>query len=509
MVKAGRGQTTPSRPLPLVHSGYPLLIQIFLIMFFKRNRAAKLDLDRSVLNLDNPKHPDDQILLRDLLEHILVLGSTGTGKTSTVGYYLARNILSRACPQSGLKTGMIVFQYKDDTEQWLRWAEQFGRLEDVIVIGEDDSDVFNILDAYRDMDANSAVDTLMVLSKLTLNGSSSGDEKPFWQIMNRQRLHRLVLLNQLSGESLNVLTLARIHDSAPQNEAQLHNQEFLANSACWQLLGQAQDRHGSDYPPFKLCEDYFLRRMPYLAEETASSILSMTGGILEPFLSSPVLNRLFCGETRLSLDEMLNGKIVLLNLPIQKLEYVGRIAQMLFKHVLQKRIEARDLQESPNPVIFHIDEFQHLISEHDALFMSTARSSRAGCLLMTQNISGLYGHVGGAAQLASHKVTSLLALCNHKFFLAQNDATTNEFASKIIGKGLEHMGGASIDMEQFKGSASSSESYQPLFMPNEFTMLSRGGAAHDHLVEAVVTATGKRFSNGRNFLLTRFKQPWA
>ena len=477
-------------------------------MFLKRKRAARLDLDRCILNLTGSSHPDDQITLRDLLEHLIVFGSTGSGKSSSIGYYLVRNILSQCCPQTGLKTGMIVFQYKDDTEQWIRWAEEFGRADDLIIIDDSETDVFNILEAYRDMDANNAVETLMVLSRLTLRGGS-GDEKPYWQIMNRQRLHRLVLLNQLSGEPLNALTLARIHDSAPRTADQLQDERFHNRSLCWQMLGKAKRRVGDSNPLFRLCETYFVHDMPYMPEETSGSILSMTGGTLEPFQSSPVLGRLFCGKTRFSLDTLLGGKIVLLNLPIQKLEYAGRIAQMLFKHVLQKRIEARDLESSPHPVVLHIDEFQHLISEHDALFMSTARSSRAGCLLMTQNVSGLYAHVGGAAQLASHKVTSMLALANHKFFLAQNDATTNEFASKMIGQGLQQLGNASVDFEQMKGSAGSNEQFLPQVMPNEFTMLRRGGAAHDHLVEAVVTATGKRFSNGRNFLVTRFKQPWA
>jgi hypothetical protein len=477
-------------------------------MFFKRKRADKLAMDSCILNLTGSDHPDDHLTLRDLMEHVIIFGSTGSGKSSTVGYYLARNILSKPCPQSGLKTGMIVFQYKDDTEQWLRWADQFGRLDDVIIIDEDSEDVINILEPYWDKDANSAVDTLMVLSRLSLRGSS-GDEKPYWQIMNRMRLHRLVLLAQLSGEQFDVTTLARIHDSAPQTADQLHDQAFLDRSYCWQMLARAQQRVGSDNTLFQLCEDYFVRKMPNMGEETSGSILSMTSGVLEPFQSSPMLNRLFCGETRLSIDELLSGKIVLLNLPIQKLEYSGRIAQMLFKHILQKRIEARDLTTSPHPVILHIDEFQHLIAPGDALFLSTARSSRAGCLMMTQNTSGLYAHVGGSSQIAQHNVTSLLALANHKFFLAQNDAATNEFASKMIGNGIHQLGNSSVNFEQMSGSAGSSQSYHPQVMPNAFTMLKRGGPAHQHLVEAIVTGTGKRFNNGRNFLLISLKQPWV
>jgi type IV secretory pathway TraG/TraD family ATPase VirD4 len=222
-----------------------------------------------------------------------------------------------------------------------------------------------------------------------------------------------------------------------------------------------------------------------MADRTQSSILSLTSGILEPFVSSPMLSGLFAGGTTIDLDDMLRGKIVLLNLPIQQYEYAGKLAQILFKHLLEKKIEGRDLTRIPNPVCLFIDEYQYFTSPYDFLFLSTARSSRAGCILMTQNISNLYAQIGGSGRVAEEKVNALLALTNHKFFLAQNNSQTNEFASKILGMGIHYQ-----------------------VMPHEFTMLKRGGAYHQGIVEAIATATGKKFSNGKNYLRLQFQQPW-
>lgn len=41
------------------------------------------------------------------------------------------------------------------------------------------------------------------------------------------------------------------------------------------------------------------------------------------------------------------------------------------------RIESRNLQQLPNPVMFWLDEYQYYITNYDFLYLSTARSSRA------------------------------------------------------------------------------------------------------------------------------------
>ena len=181
----------------------------------------------------------------------------------------------------------------------------------------------------------------------------------------------------------------------------------------------------------------------------------------------------------------------------------------MFKYILQKQIESRDLNLLPNPVILFMDEYQHYITPYDFLFLSTARSSRAGCIMMTQNISNLYAQIGGDGRVAQEKVNALLSLSNHKFFLAQNSFITNEFASKMIGRTIHRMGGTQVPTDGLSmGSANLSDQYHYQVMPNQFTMLKRGGKHNEGIVECYMTATGKTFSNGTNFLKLAFEQPW-
>ena len=475
-----------------------------------KSQTNKLDLDRVIRDFTGKNHLDDCLTLRDFFENIFVTGSTGSGKSSTLGHYLIKNMLQSKGLAQAEKIGMIVFLYKSsDIDLWLRWCEEQGRTDDIIMVNSDDKNVVNILDHYKDKEAISAVNALMNLSGLSLGGSSGGGGKAFWEQANRRRLHRLILLNQLSEEPLGIHTLHRIHSSSPLNPAQLGNRDFVHRSLCLQLLSQISEKLGDDHKQVKLLEEYFIDEMPNLADRIQSSILSMTGAILEPFISSPMLSNLFCGETSLETDTLLTGKIVLLNLPIQQFEYSGKVAQIMFKYILQKRIESRDLNELPNPVIFFMDEYQHYITPYDFLFLSTARSSRAGCIMMTQNISNLYAQIGGDGRVAQEKVNVLLSLSNHKFFLAQNSFITNEFAAKMIGRKITQMGGIHVPTDGLSmGSANLSDRYEYQVQPNEFTMLKRGGNHNQGIVECYMTATGKRFSNGTNWLKLQFEQPW-
>ena len=478
-------------------------------MRLKTSKLRRLGLDHILLPLTESGHPDDGISIRDLFENILVLGSVGTGKTSTLGYYLAGAILDSIDLAPEERIGMIIHLYKTaDKEVWLRWAEEYGRADDLILINEESGYCLNILEAYQEKDAISAVDTLMILSGLSMTGGGEQHSETYWEQMLRQRLHRLILLSKLSHAPMSISTLYRLHSSAPQTPDQVVSEEFRKESYCWKMLAQAHERVGKDNPQFQLVERYFIYEMPYMADRTQSSILSMTGGILEPFISSPLLGNLFCGETNLPIDSLLTGKIVLLDIPVQQYEFVGKVAQLMFKHLLQKRLEQRDLSLLPNPIIFWIDEYQHFISKYDPLFLSTARSSRAGNILITQNISNLYAQIGGNGKIAEEKVNALLALTNHKFFLAQNNSITNKFASETIGLGIHKLTNTNVRFEEYGGNAGISETYQYQVMPREFTTLKRGGTYHDGIVEGIVTATGKTFSNGKNHLRVAFRQPW-
>ena len=462
---------------------------------------------RVLLDLSGTGHSDDLFSINDIFENIFVTGSTGSGKTSGSGYYLANAMLDDKNVPPQERVGMIVFLYKKgDAQDWLRWADDNDREDDVIHIHAEDEDVFNLLERYQHSEPMNAVNALMCISQLSMGGGNRKEGESFWEVEQHKRLDRLIRLNQLAGLPLNIITLYQIHISAPIEPDQLNDEDFRESSLCWKLLAQAAEKNGQDHPNFKLVEDYFIREMPWLADRTSSSIRAMVSAILEPFVSSDLLQRFFCGGSTLRLEDAFSGKIILLDIPVQIHEHAGRIAQIMFKYAFQKAVEQRDLGKHPNPLIFWQDEAQVFLTPYDHSFMSTCRSSRAGSVLLSQNISNFYAALGGGAQ-AEAQVNSLLALCNTKIFHANNDYVTNEWAAKTIGMGIRNLNSFSTSNQA--DSASTTQQIHFQVEPREFSMLRNGGKKNDYLVDAIMAGTGRVFSSRSNFLSLTFEQPFA
>lgn len=463
-------------------------------------------MNRCVLDLRGRGDPRDFLTLRDCFENIFITGSTGSGKSSGSGATLALSLLNKQGLKPHEKVGLVVFMYKNDVEDWLRWAWQQGREKDILHIRSSDQDVLNLLECYAGQEPINAVNALMNISGLSVSGNRKESES-FWEIQQMARLDRLVRLANLSGEPLNILTLYRLHVSTPNDVEQLTDENFAKHSYCWQMMAKAAERAGENHPDFKLVEDYFFRTMPNMNDRTSSSILAMTASVLEPFVSSRILNRMFCGGTNLKMDEVFSGKILLLDIPIARHEHIGRIAQIMLGYSLMKEVEKRDLSRYGNPLIFHFDEFQNFLTPFMHQFMSTCRSSRSGVVVISQNTSNLKAALGGG-YASDAKVNALLGLTNTRFYHANNCTITNEFGANSIGKTFLNLSSVNIS-KQMDSSAGTSQALHYLIEPREFTMLRKGGEHHNFVTDAIITGTGRVFSNGLNYLKTSFKQHFA
>ncbi len=471
------------------------------------SRKPRHPQDRVLLNFSGGQNPEDELRLHHLYENIAILGSTGSGKTSGSGFALASSLLDARGIAEEDKVGMVVFLYKQgDAEDWLRWSFAAGRQDDVIHIQSHHTDVFNPLERYQNQEPLNAVEALTSLTDIVLGGGDRKGSEAFWLIQQRIGLDRLIRLCQLAGLPLNIATLHQLHQSAPINPDQIHDERFQQYSFCWQMIAQAAEKVGADHEEFRMVEHYFLWEIPNLSPETASSIRALISGILQPFVSSKLLNGMCCGKSNLRLKDAFSGKIILLDVPVQIHETVSRIFQCIIKWSLQKSVEQRDQDCFPNPLIFWQDEAQAFLMPRDFAFMSTARSSKAGSVILSQNISNFYATLGGGPK-AESQINSLLALCNTKIFHANNDAVTNEWAAKTIGMGIRTLKSTTVGRDS--ESVSSSQQRQFLVEPRTFTMFRTGGAENDYLVDAVVTGTGRVFSSGANFLHAAFQQPFA
>ncbi len=260
-----------------------------------------------------------------------------------------------------------------------------------------------------------------------------------------------------------------------------------------------QEHLESNSRTFDVISSYFLSELSTLAEKTRSSILEHFFAFAAPFRSG-LLADYFAMDTS---DEILpertfEGKVIILNFPVKKYLQLGVYAQAIYKKLWQQAVERRKVGKMTRPVFIWIDEAQYFINQDDVMFQTTARSSKACTVLISQNISNYYATIGGANSKAL--VDSLLGNLATKIFHNNNDHVTNEWASNTIEKDYRNVQTTSDTK------VSISKEYQYQFLPKNFTLLKTGGERNDRKIHAVITVADKKWSNDKNFVIASFQQ---
>lgn len=229
------------------------------------------------------------------------------------------------------------------------------------------------------------------------------------------------------------------------------------------------------------------------------------------------MRELFCEATSLSPQDVIAGRIVVVDLPVKEWSEVGRMAAVLWKYCLQKAVERR--ADNPDglgrPIFVWADECQHFASRYDCLFQATARSSRVASVYMTQSYPSLVAALGGES-LGKAATDSLLGNMGTKIFHANSDRETNRLASEIVGRRLQSLrsfgsgGSLSLGGQPTAGSSVTrgrSEHMDFEIQPMEFSTLRKGGEENGHSSDALVFQNGRLWgATGRTWQKIAFRQ---
>lgn len=167
---------------------------------------------------------------------------------------------------------------------------------------------------------------------------------------------------------------------------------------------------------------------PALPSKTRETIDADFTGMFDP-LTRGKIGELFGTTTNLTPDDIFNGKIVIINIPVARNREVGQFAALIWAQLFQRAVDRRTYTPPrTRPVFLWEDEVHYFTIEQDALFQTTARSKGISVVRLTQNIPNFldaYGRDG------KHKVDTLLGNHATKIFHRNGDPTTNEWASKV------------------------------------------------------------------------------
>lgn len=503
-----------------------------------KRRASSMDIPLVCFS-DNV---NDNWTLRDAVRGVQIFGGIGSGKSSGSGKTLALSYLKMGFG------GIVLTGKVDETKVWLEYAKKTDRLKDVIIFGELNSEYFKM---YPELLQSSYEKQLLfnpLLYEMTRQGDGAGEtenivglftaiikmgnrlggggdgtsDDPFWDMALQRCIKSAVDVLKLASKkgkesqyAMTVSNIAKVIRTSPKNKNALtrflnsgneERRKWMRESYAIKCLIQAKinvkNASASDKRSYEVAESYFLTDFPSLSEKTRSSITEYFYAFANPFRSGLLADLFAQGSSQEVLPERsFEGKIIILDFPVKKYLQLGVYAQAIYKRLWQQAVERREVNEGTRPVFMWVDEAQYFLNEEDMMFQTTARSSRACTVMISQNISNYYATIGG--KYPKERVDSLLGNLATKIFHANNDYVTNEWAANTIGK--TYLKQRTVSMGEMQN-ISFSESLNYQVEPQEFTVLRSGGPYDDFKVEAVITVSGKQWSDGKNYLKTFFRQ---
>lgn len=473
---------------------------------------------------DPPLQSENYWTVSDAFQGTQVFGSTGSGKSSGSGKAIARSFL-----ESNFG-GLVLIAKTDERRVWEDYALAAGRTRDLLIFSQDSHHRFNFLNYEKSRDGKGAGNTENLVNlfwsvmEVADRRSGGGSEASYWGRALKQLLRNAIDLLVIATGQIDLSYLYRIITSAPNSPVQAVDDEWKENSDCYALIAicDKADLSPRAKTDFGITREYWLREFAQLAVETRTSIVSMFTSIADCFLRG-ILNELFCTSLTFQPEDCFKGKIILVDLPVKEYHELGIFSQVLFKYIWQRAVERRippeitreKAQETIRPVFLWADESQFFVNQYDALFQSTARSSRACTVFLTQNLPGYHTAFGSNAGTSAAE--AFLGNLQTKIFHANGDPKTNEWASSSIGRIRQvQLQGNLSQGEQNRGSSQSaggSMVYEYIVQPQEFTEMRTGGPENEMIVDSVIFQGGRRWlaNDGRkliprNFLRHQFSQ---
>ena len=438
--------------------------------------------------------------VRDACEGVLIMGGLGSGKTSGSGRLLAHQYLKQGFG------GLVLTAKEDELALWIKYCKECGREKDLIVFGHGSDRYFNFLDYECNRpDSGTGIthniaDTLKTVVKAGANEGNEQNEA-FWDSALQQLLVNAVDLCLLNNNNIRFQDIYKIIQSAPRSINQLNNKEWRKKSRCVSLMIYLSQQINSmernaetDKKARRLqtVEDFFLGNWLNLSEKTRSIVEQMFFGFGDRFMRDPLYS-LFNTKTNVTPEDTIKGKIIVVNLPYLIFEKTGKDGQILFKYVWQRAMQRRQINNNSLPTFLWVDEAHYFLHDHDIDHQSTARSYRACTVYLTQNLPNYALHAGGG-QKGNNRFKALAGNLGTKFFHANSDVETNEYASNLIGKKLVWLKNMGTSMGQNVGtSEGSSQSLENIVQPSQIALQKTGGPLNNFEVDVIIHRQGIPF----------------
>lgn len=489
----------------------------------------KVNYDYPLINLSGQGELMRSWTVRNAVEGVQIFGGIGSGKTSGSGRTIALKYLSAGFG------GLVLTVKPDEKELWQGYCKLTGRSKDLIIVEPGQRNYFNFLE-YESRDGGMTENIVQILKtviRANQDKSGGGSDDPFWENALDMLLFNVIDLCQLAYGEVSAQRMYDIVQTIPRPETT--NDEIItpyiqafeeAKRKVNQIVAiwerdfsdgnlkhcrtelERYDKICDAVPEartLRMVDEFFGETYYNLSEKTRSIIDFSFSGFLHKLLRDP-LHTLFCNKApNFAPEQCLDGKIILINLPVKTHHKAGRDCQIMFKYIWQRAMEKRNVKENGNPVFLWADEAQNFIHEHDAECQATARSSLIATVYLTQNLPNYHANMGGAK--SREKVSSFLGTLATKIFHANADVETNKYASELIGDAqFEETSRTATAAGQFSASRTKSLRIDRVVRPEDMVRLKTGGEHNNFKVEGYIHVQGTPIKDGFSHSKIMFDQ---
>ncbi len=464
----------------------------------------------------------DAYTIRDSFEHALVLGQTGSGKSSTTARVLLYNMARLGYG------GLLPCVKVTDAADYLHILRQAGRERDVIhvTLSGDIPFRLNFIE-YEHRRAGRGIDQVLVhlvnnVLEVIERGKTTGGNDAFWRQSTQKLIQYGLTVLRCAGLPLSLPSIFKLAVEAPTSVEERDDPAWRDYSLLYAALKAADEapKNATDARDLETAATYYLQEHPRMGDICRGSVLATFSAAISPFLVYP-LRDLFQTSTNFVPEMCENGAIILWDVPVMgDSKQLAQISAVLMKLVWMRAMERRDVGKNPRPVFLLSDEHQYTYSSHDQLFLTTARALRVSCTLITQNISNFYAILPGDKGRAESD--SLFGNLGTKWLHMNTCHVTNSWCANLVGTTrqwfqnvstalppavqplLDPLGGQR-DPARVTAGMTQQETYE--LPPSTFAVLRSGGERHDRQVDCVVFAGGRTWTPTRRpWLITTFTQ---
>jgi hypothetical protein len=447
----------------------------------------------------------DAWTLADACQGVLIMGESGSGKTSGSGRVFARKYL-----ENGFG-GLVLCFNIEEADLWRCYLKETGREADGRFFSVENDFRFNFLEYEAQTSgtdfAENLVSLLVDLASIQKRTEPSGSEAHFWLPQKKKLIRNAIVLLLMADEAIQLRTLYRMIVDAPGNPEQTKDPSWQKRSCLFRLLEGAEAKV-TDHLEWELVRNYWMNERPALPSKTRETVDADFTGMFDP-LTRGKIGELFGTVTNIAPEDIFDGKVIVIDIPVRKYREVGQYAGLIWAQLFQRAVDRRTYAApGSRPIFLWEDEAHYFTIEQDALFQTTARSKGTSVVRLTQNLPNFldaYGRDG------KHKVDTLLGNHATKIYHRNGDPTTNEWAAKVIAKETlyKHSISASGSLQSAGGvnsNTSVSEVYAESCPPHEFIGLKNGGVKNNFIVEGILFQSGRLWKKHHRWLVRRFLQ---